>query len=684
MIWLRRGWLLRRTKFLWKWCRSCVLPASPAQRPRRLRMEASCLELALEGERLCKAGDFKAGAAFFEAAVQVGTEDLKTLSAIYSQLGNAYFYLKEYSKALEYHKHDLTLARTIGDRIGEAKASGNLGNTLKILGQFDEAIVCCQRHLDISQEQGDKVGEARALYNIGNVYHAKGKQLSWSGAQDPGYLPEEVKETLQKASEYYERNLSLVKELGDRAAQGRAYGNLGNTQYLLGNFSEAIAFHKERLAIAKEFGDKAAERRAYSNLGNAHIFLSRFDISAEYYKKTLQLSRQLKDQAVEAQACYSLGNTYTLLQEYERAIEYHLKHLLIAQELGDRVGEGRACWSLGNAYISLGNHEQALHFAQKHLAISQEIGDWNGELTARMNMAQLKAALGMVLGDEDGDCSRHYTGYEAQGARPKRIQRSSMDSLDLLKFPSEKEQNGDSHHMGDLKLAGKDFLPLPVRSKRYRENQPGLERKSQESSTSALDTRDVRVHVSQSKIPRTPSDEDCFFDLLSKFQSNRMDDQRCPLEESQTEAAEAAATPVPALEERISQSSLMASPQTEEFFDLIASSQSRRLDDQRASVGNLPGLRITHNNLGHLRVEGDAQEPGDDFFNMLMKCQSSRIDDQRCAPPDAIPRGPTMPDEDFFSLIQRVQAKRMDEQRVDLATAQEETLKLEVMVGDNS
>ncbi|XP_071622027.1 G-protein-signaling modulator 1 isoform X4 [Heliangelus exortis] len=176
----------------------------------------------------------------------------------------------------------------------------------------------------------------------------------------------------------------------------------------------------------------------------------------------------------------------------------------------------------------------------------------------------------------------------------------------------------------------------------------------------------------EQKINRSPSDEECFFDLLSKFQSNRMDDQRCPLEECPAEAAEAAATPLPALEERMSHSSLMASPQTEEFFDLIASSQSRRLDDQRANVGNLPGLRITHNNLGHLRVEGDAQEPGDEFFNMLIKCQSSRIDDQRCAPPDSIPRGPTMPDEDFFSLIQRVQAKRMDEQRVDLASAQEE------------
>uniref|UniRef100_G3W4M0 G protein signaling modulator 1 n=1 Tax=Sarcophilus harrisii TaxID=9305 RepID=G3W4M0_SARHA len=663
---------------------------NPATRRLYSRMEASCLELALEGERLCKAGDFKAGAAFFEAAVQVGTEDLKTLSAIYSQLGNAYFYLKEYSKALEYHKHDLTLARTIGDRIGEAKASGNLGNTLKILGRFEEAVVCCQRHLDISQEQGDKVGEARALYNIGNVYHAKGKQLSWNSAQDPGHLPLDVRETLQKASEFYERNLSLVKELGDRAAQGRAYGNLGNTQYLLGNFSEAITFHKERLAIAKEFGDKAAERRAYSNLGNAHIFLGRFDVSAEYYKKTLQLSRQLKDQAVEAQACYSLGNTYTLLQDYERAVEYHLRHLLIAQELGDRVGEGRACWSLGNAYVSLGSHEQAMTFAKKHLEISHEIGDRNGELTARMNIAQLQLALGGDAKTKPGE-KPPYPGYEAQGARPKRIQRHSVESLDLLKFPLEKNQNGDSHHMVELKMAGKDFFSLSVKSQKYLEG-------PQEGSSFPLDsTNDIQIQIPQTKIPRAPSDEECFFDLLSKFQSNRMDDQRCPLEEGQAGAAEAD-TPTPTLEERISHSSLMASPQTEEFFDLIASSQSRRLDDQRASVGSLPGLRITHNNLGHLRGEGDAQEPGDEFFNMLIKCQvldkeihsyltenigerilkkqrtrqSSRIDDQRCAPPETVPRGPTMPDEDFFSLIQRVQAKRMDEQRVDLASGQEE------------
>lgn len=40
-------------------------------------------------------------------------------------------------------------------------------------------------------------------------------------------------------------NLSIVTELGDRAAQGRAFGNLGNTHYLLGNFRSAVLAHEQ-------------------------------------------------------------------------------------------------------------------------------------------------------------------------------------------------------------------------------------------------------------------------------------------------------------------------------------------------------------------------------------------------------------------------------------------------------
>ncbi|KAJ6658448.1 hypothetical protein lerEdw1_020152 [Lerista edwardsae] len=633
----------------------------------RYRMEASCLELALEGERLCKAGDCRAGVSFFEAAVQVGTEDLKTLSAIYSQLGNAYFYLHEYAKALEYHHHDLTLARTIGDQLGEAKASGNLGNTLKVLGNYEEAIVCCQRHLDISRELSDKVGEARALYNLGNVYHSKGKSVACAGTHDPGEFPDDVKAALQKAADYYEENLTIVTELGDRAAQGRAYGNLGNTHYLLGNFRSAVMAHEQRLLIAKEFGDRAAERRAYSNLGNAYIFLGEFETAAEYYKKTLQLARQLSDRAVEAQACYSLGNTYTLLQDYEKAIDYHLKHLVIAEELNDRIGEGRACWSLGNAYTALGNHDQAMHYAEKHLDISREVGDKTGELTAKLNISDLQMVLGLSFSTNSSMMTEnHVLDNSLNGSRPRVGRRHSMENMELMKLTPEKVQDWNS----EILAKQKSLLPKPSAKLHFVNRLKGKKYKNVTSSKvlqDASNSIDHRLLSSQKKnSPDVPGDEG-FFDLLSRFQSNRMDDQRYCFQDRNKMTAAASSTSSRTMKKSFSTS--MVPPHTDEFLDLLASSQSRRLDDQRASASNLPGLRFNQHNsqsvLGHLIASGSG-EPDDDFFDILIKCQGSRLDDQRCAPPPNITKGPTVPDEDFFSLILRSQGKRMDEQRVFL------------------
>ncbi|XP_063574324.1 G-protein-signaling modulator 2 isoform X5 [Pongo abelii] len=580
----------------------------------RYRMEASCLELALEGERLCKSGDCRAGVSFFEAAVQVGTEDLKTLSAIYSQLGNAYFYLHDYAKALEYHHHDLTLARTIGDQLGEAKASGNLGNTLKVLGNFDEAIVCCQRHLDISRELNDKVGEARALYNLGNVYHAKGKSFGCPGSQDVGEFPEEVRDALQAAVDFYEENLSLVTALGDRAAQGRAFGNLGNTHYLLGNFRDAVIAHEQRLLIAKEFGDKAAERRAYSNLGNAYIFLGEFETASEYYK----------------------------------------------------IGEGRACWSLGNAYTALGNHDQAMHFAEKHLEISREVGDKSGELTARLNLSDLQMVLGLSYSTNNSIMSENTeVDSSLNGVRPKLGRRHSMENMELMKLTPEKVQNWNSEILAKQKpLIAKPSAKLlfvnRLKGKKYKTN----------SSTRVLqdagNSIDHRIPNSQRKISADTIGDEGFFDLLSRFQSNRMDDQRCCLQEKNCHTASTTTSSTPPKMMLKTPSVPVVSPNTDEFLDLLASSQSRRLDDQRASFSNLPGLRLTQNSqsvLSHL-MTNDNKEADEDFFDILVKCQGARLDDQRCAPPPATTKGPTVPDEDFFSLILRSQAKRMDEQRV--------------------
>ncbi|XP_010863559.1 G-protein-signaling modulator 1 [Esox lucius] len=143
-----------------------------------------------------------------------------------------------------------------------------------------------------------------------------------------------------------------------------------------------------------------------------------------------------------------------------------------------------------------------------------------------------------------------------------------------------------------------------------------------------------------------------------------MADQRCPFPLSPSVDRGSTCTP----------DSTLTLAQTEEFFDQIATSQSQRLNDQRASVSNFPELKIAHKNLGHQCATCAPQEPTDDFFNMLIKYQSTRIEDQRCSLPEPGCGALSGADEDFFSLIQKVQAKRMDEQRADLqADAQEGT-----------
>ncbi|VDP35686.1 unnamed protein product [Schistosoma margrebowiei] len=328
-----------------------------------------CLDLAMDGERFCREGDWNKGISCFLKALAIGTDDLSCLSVVYCQLGNAYFYQQDYAKALEYHRWNLALARRMGDGIGEAFATGNLGNTLQMMGKYDEAIMCFTHELAIARQLNDKRTEAGALYNLGSVYQAKGKQ--W--LPDSCEFPADAVKAQRKAVEYCKMGLELVRALGDRPAEGRALGSLANAYYLLGNFTEAIECYRERLKIAKEFGDLTAQRRAHSNIGNASIFLADFNAAAEHYREALQLSVRLKDTSLEAQACFSLGNTFILLRDPSTAVVFLLRHLIIARGLSDRIGEGRAHWSLANAYAALKRYDLALRCSKRHRRIAYQV-----------------------------------------------------------------------------------------------------------------------------------------------------------------------------------------------------------------------------------------------------------------------------------------------------------------------
>ena len=74
----------------------------------------------------------------------------------YGNLGNAYFSLGKFQKALEYHEKHLKIAIAIGDRAGQGRAYGSLGNAYNSLGAFRKAIEYHEKCLKIGIEIGDR------------------------------------------------------------------------------------------------------------------------------------------------------------------------------------------------------------------------------------------------------------------------------------------------------------------------------------------------------------------------------------------------------------------------------------------------------------------------------------------------------------------------------------------------
>ncbi len=249
----------------------------------------------------------------------------------------------------------------------------NLGNSYSCLGNQKKAIDYYQKALTVAREIGDRQSEGKALGNLGNAYDSLGSYA--------------------QTVEYHQQSLAIAREIGSRQGEGITLGNLGNAYYGLGIYAEAIEYHQQSLAIAREIDDQQGEGRALGNLGNAYYGLGNYAEAIEYHQQHLAIAREIDDRQGEGNALGNLGSAYNRLGNHTQAIECYLQSLTIAREIGNRQGEGNALGNLGNVYNRLGNHTQAIEYHQQHLAIAREIGDRQGEGNALGNLGGAYCAL---------------------------------------------------------------------------------------------------------------------------------------------------------------------------------------------------------------------------------------------------------------------------------------------------
>lgn len=70
-----------------------------------------------------------------------------------------------------------------------------------------------------------------------------------------------MKGEYEAALKLHKAHLSFAQELSDYAAQGRAYGNMGNAYHALGIYDQAVRYHRQELQISLEVTNRSLHKR---------------------------------------------------------------------------------------------------------------------------------------------------------------------------------------------------------------------------------------------------------------------------------------------------------------------------------------------------------------------------------------------------------------------------------------
>ena len=244
----------------------------------------------------------------------------------------------------------------------------SIGGAYYFLGQYSKAIETQERCLEIACQISDCFAEGRALKNIGVIYFHLAKY--------------------SKALELYNQSITILRLVDDHIGEGFALKNIGNIHYILGNYSKALIYLKESLRIFKQEKSKKGESETLNDIGNIYCTLGKYTQAIDFYNQSLLITKEISSIRVQGKAFQGLGLVYYCLKDYEQALKNSQISLHYFREIGYQHGQLTVFNNFSLIYADIENHEKAIYYAEKQLKLSCEIGDYREEAIAKMNSAE--------------------------------------------------------------------------------------------------------------------------------------------------------------------------------------------------------------------------------------------------------------------------------------------------------
>ena len=284
------------------------------------------------------------------------------------KLGGAYYFLSDYSNALENYKQSLLIRQELKDNEGVANISNNIGMIYQELGSYDKALDNYMIALQFYEASQNEKKIAVVLNNIGTVY---------------GDL-----RNYDKALLTYMHSLEIKQKLDDKSGIASTLHNIGRAYDNLQEYDKALEYYQRSIILKKELNNQFSLAMTLNNIGKVYSEQEKFEKALIYYEDALQIEKAVGDKFGEANTLNNMGDSYLQLEELDKAEQNLFQALSIALDIEAKYIIEACYVYLSELYERRGKPDIALDYYQKMFDINQEM--FNEQVRDKIAMLQTR------------------------------------------------------------------------------------------------------------------------------------------------------------------------------------------------------------------------------------------------------------------------------------------------------
>ncbi len=311
---------------------------------------------------------------YYEQALKLfrELEDKEGIAAILNNTGLLFERQGDFATALKrYNEASVLFSQVESAKPKLTLALLNIGNVYYTLGRFDKALEYLSQALKNSESMSDSLGMAPCYNNIGNVYLSLREYKS--------------------AIQFYFKAEEIHKSFDQKKKLSTVYNNIGEAYLGLDNIDEALKYNQLSLEIANKNADSESVIASLINISDIYIHKQEYDQAMVNLKEALRLSNIKVDKFQHASILSQLGELKNLQGEYDEAITSYKEALSMVEKTGSNPLILGIYLGLSDAWAEKGNYQRAYEYSNKYQILIDSI--YNRENLNKLNMIRVSFEL---------------------------------------------------------------------------------------------------------------------------------------------------------------------------------------------------------------------------------------------------------------------------------------------------